>query len=117
MPSPNSRSFTARNRSRGLRVAGFLAAAGLIAGCRPPPKPVEKSSVAAEKAEAPPVETINALAAQLAGARIDAAKVKLEQQRPDEALALLVSALKADPASGEARALAETILKETVWNL
>ena len=58
-----------------------------------------------------------ALVSQLADARIDSAKVKLEQHRPDEALALLVSALKTDPASQEARDMAEAILRETVWNL
>ena len=43
--------------------------------------------------------------------------MKLEQKRPAEALALVISALKASPASREARSMAETILKETVWNL
>ena len=52
------------------------------------------------------------LATQLAAARIDAAKGKTA----DEALALLVSALTADPANEEARAAAEKILTETVWN-
>ena len=58
-----------------------------------------------------------ALVSQLANARTDAAKVKLEQNRPDEALAMLVSALKTHPASQEARDMAEAILRETVWNL
>lgn len=57
------------------------------------------------------------LAAELAGARIDVAKTKLEQKRPGEALSLLVTAIKADPASTEARSLVESILLDTVWNL
>ena len=56
------------------------------------------------------------LATQLAGARIDQARIKLDQKRPGEALALLVSTLKADPSSLEAKVLMETILEETVWN-
>ncbi len=69
-------------------------------------------------AETAPAAVIGTdLVSQLADARIDAAKARLEQKRPDEALALLVSALKADPTSREARALVETILRETVWNL
>lgn len=111
MPSHIPQSITARNRNGGLHLAGWLAATAVISGCKPPPKPVEKSV-------APPVTVIApAIVSQLADARIDAAKVKLEQQRPDEALALLVSALKADPASEEARAQVESILRETVWNL
>lgn len=110
MPSPTSRSIPARNRNQGIRLAGLLAAAAVATGCKPPPKPVEKPAA--------PVTVIeSALVSQLADARIDAAKARLGQQRPDEALALLVSALEADPASLEARDLAETILRETVWNL
>ncbi|MES2923621.1 MAG: hypothetical protein V4819_18845 [Verrucomicrobiota bacterium] len=110
MPSQTFRSFTARNRNRGLRLAALLAAGVALSGCKPPPKPVEKAAA--------PVPVIDpAIVSQLADARIDAAKAKLEQQRPDEALALLVSALKADPASREARDMAATILRETVWNL
>jgi len=93
-----------------MRLAGMLTAAAAITGCKPPPKPV--------KQVAAPMSVIEpAIVSQLADARIDAAKVKLEQQRPDEALALLVSALKADPASEEATSLAATILSETAWNL
>ena len=88
----------------------MLAVATVVTGCKPPPKPVEKP--AAQVTAIDP-----ALVSQLADARIDAAKAKLGQKRPDEALALLVSALKADPASREARDLTVTILRETVWNL
>ena len=74
----------------------------LLTGCKPPAK---SSS-----------ETVDKLFSQLAGARIDAARTQLDLKRPDAALALLVSALQAEPSSQEARDLAESILKETVWN-
>ncbi len=74
----------------------------LLTGCKPPAK---SSS-----------ETVDELFSQLAGARIDAARTQLDLKRPDAALALLVSALQAEPSSQEARDLAESILKETVWN-
>ena len=74
----------------------------LLTGCKPPTK---SSS-----------ETVDELVSQLAGARIDAARTQLDLKRPDAALALLVSALQAEPSSQEARDLAESILKETVWN-
>ncbi len=105
MPSQNSRSSTARFRSC---VILPLVLGGLIQGCKPPPKPVMAN---------PAVVIEPALVSQLADARIDAAKAKLEQRRPDEALALLISALKTYPAAQEARDMAETILRETVWNL
>ena len=109
MPSLNCRLFTAQNCDRRLCLVGLLALGSVITACKPAAKPVAKA--------APVVVLDTKLLSQLADARIDAAKAKLAQKRPDEALALLVSALKADPASQEARALAETILKETVWNL
>ena len=74
----------------------------LLTGCKPPAK---SSS-----------ETVDKLFSQLAGARIDAARTQLDLKRPDAALALLVSALQAERSSQEARDLAESILKETVWN-
>lgn len=80
----------------------------------PPPGPSTATRTAPAPAEIPPASE---LLLQLAGARIDAAKEKLAEKHPGEALPLLVSALKADPASEEARALAETILKETTWNV
>ncbi|MES2658367.1 MAG: tetratricopeptide repeat protein [Verrucomicrobiota bacterium] len=89
-------------------MASLLGLAVTGPGCKPQ----------AKQAVTPPVaiEEKNELIAQLADARIDQAKTKLDQKRPGEALVLLVSALKADPASEEARTLAETILKDTVWN-
>ena len=102
MPGQTIRSSTVRGRSRWGFVVSLLVLVALVPNCKPSGKPARAS--------------VGELVSQLAGARIDAAKSQLEQKRPDEALALLVSALKAEPASQEARDLAETILKETVWN-
>ncbi len=102
MPGHTPRSSTVRRRIGWGFVVPLLVLGALVSNC----KPREKSARA----------SVVELVSQLAGARIDAARTKLEQRRPDEALALLVSALKAEPASQEARDLAETILKETVWN-
>jgi tetratricopeptide (TPR) repeat protein len=64
-----------------------------------------------------PVSQIKAIyLRQLADARIDTAKAILGQNRPDEALSLLVTALKDDLTSGEALAMADMILSETTWN-
>ena len=111
MRSPVFRFIIPRNRSRGALLLS-LALVGGMAGCKPPVTKVEKTGAVVEPAK----ETKVDLVSQLAAARIDAARSKLARHRPDEALALLVSALKAAPASEEARALAETILGETVWN-
>jgi hypothetical protein len=81
----------------------------LFSACKPP---VETRKAAHAPAGNPPD-----LSSQLAAARTDAAAGKLAQKRPDQALALLVSALKADAASNEARILAETILRQTRWNI
>ena len=105
MPGQINRSSTARHLSRTGLFLTLLA----FAGCKPRETPVSKATSVAMP--------VTDLAAELAGARIDGAKTKLEQKRPDEALALLISALKADPASAEGRAMLETILSKTVWNL
>ncbi len=110
MSSPSGRAVTARNRGRRLGSALIFAAAAVVSGCKPPPPS------AANDASASAVPAVPALVAQLAGARIDAAKSRLESRRPDEALALLTEALRADPASAEARELAGKILAETQWN-
>ncbi len=89
-------------------IVPLLALAAMLAGCKPPARTVEKPAAAPLVRSEP--------GTQLANARVDAAKAKLELKRPDEALALLVSALKIDSGSEEARGLAEMILKETVWN-
>jgi tetratricopeptide (TPR) repeat protein len=112
MPGQSRPSSTARSRSRWQVFVPFFAPALFLAACKPSEKSVEKSKTA------PPLESpLTQLATELAGARIDVAKTKLEQKRPDEALSLLVTAIKADPTSEEARTLVENILLDTVWNL
>ncbi len=81
----------------------LMAALLVLSGCEKSPPPNT------------PVAT-NDLAQQLAQARVEQATNKLDQQQPAEALALLVSALKSDPASETARTLAAEILSKTVWN-
>ena len=111
MPSSNPPSLAARNRRVSVVLFTLLGLAAITSGCKPSAKPSIKSELK------PATEIIPELTSQLAGARIDAAKTKLEQRRPDEALPLLVSALKAEPASAEARSIVEKILLETTWNL
>src|SRR6478735_267504 len=105
-----------RNRRHQTWRVSLLALGPLAAGCKPSTKPAEKSPPALTTAPiSPPVLTEDRdLLEQLTAARLDAVKSKQEQHHPHEALALLVSALHADPASGETRAMAESILKETV---
>lgn len=116
MPGQSRPSSTARSRSRRLVLASFLAPVILVGACKPSEKSTEKPAEKS-KTSAPAQSPVTQLASELAGARIDMAKTKLDQKRPDEALALLVTATKADPASEEARALVEGILLDTVWNL
>ena len=68
-----------------------------------------------EVAIAPP-SRVPGLETKLAETRVETALAKLEQSRPDEALALLVTALRADPKAADARQLAERILRETTWH-
>lgn len=113
MAAPSPRSSVAREiRVRGRNVAAWLAAALALSACKPPPETTKSPPPPAPI----PRESAPELASRLAGAWIDAAKAKLTQLRPDEALGLLVAALRADPASEEARNLAATILAETSWN-
>jgi tetratricopeptide (TPR) repeat protein len=58
----------------------------------------------------------NPLASQLSGARLDAAKTALERNRRDEALLLLVSALKTHPGHADALQTIRTLLAETRWH-
>ena len=85
-------------------LGGLLVAVGLLLWIRQPgqaPQP------------AVPPEWI----ARLTGTRIETAMANLDQGRPDEALALLASALKDDPAAAAALALVEKILLETTWHV
>ncbi|HSP42533.1 MAG TPA: hypothetical protein VLO11_06665 [Luteolibacter sp.] len=67
--------------------------------------------VAGEVSSLPP-----RMAEKLAGTWTEAARIRLEQGRPAEALALLVSALRTDPQTEEARVLAEDVLSQTIWH-
>lgn len=55
--------------------------------------------------------------AQLATARVELASTRLAANAPDEALALVVTALAADPQSAEARAMVRDLLTTTRWHL
>jgi tetratricopeptide (TPR) repeat protein len=57
-----------------------------------------------------------AMAEKLAGTWTEAARIRLEQGRPAETLALLAVALRTDPRAEESRALAVDVLAETVWH-
>ncbi len=105
--------LTARSRDRWPRFAAALAVAALVSGCKPESKTT--TAVPEEAASEISVAT-RELSAQLAAARVDQARERLNEKLPNEALALLVSALRADPASHEALEMAAKILGETVWN-
>ena len=108
MPRKKDHTIGAR-RYRGTWVLlfGLLALATVVRQSSPPVITLEEP--------VPEIET--PFLSLLADARTDTAKLKLQHQRPDEALALLVSALKGNPAAEEARTLAGTIFAETRWNL
>lgn len=99
--------FKVKTHGAWVLLVGLITLAVMIQQSKPPPLTLEPA----------PQTTDTSFPTQLAGARIDTAKLKLEQNRPDEALALLISALKEDSASTEARNLVESILNETIWNL
>ena len=101
--------FGGRSRIVLLVVTGLLVVGAVFQELRPPTVTVESQASSTAVVE-------TAFLTQLADARIDTAKVKLEQNRPDEALPLLVSALKGDPGSKEARELVGVILGETTWS-
>jgi len=61
-------------------------------------------------------QTLPAVVAKLAATRTETAEVKLDQGRPGEALAILVTALREDPSAENARIVAERILRDTVWH-
>jgi tetratricopeptide (TPR) repeat protein len=108
MPRKSDHTIGARrHRGTWILLAGLMAFMVVVRVSSPPTVTLEKPT---QKVE-------TAFLTQLADARIDTAKLKLEQNRPDEALVLLVSALKSDPASMEAPTLTETLLGETTWNL
>jgi len=108
MAQQAGRSSIGQRSSRRLFLVAKCAVILIVAACKP-------SDASRETTHASP-EDLPDPASRLAAARTDAAAEKLAQKRPDEALLLLVSALKADTRFHEAHALAGTILKQTVWN-
>ncbi len=112
MSSPSGEPESLRSRHRWTLLALCAGISVIAGGCKPAEKSVNLAT-----GEPPPISEAEAeLIAQLAAARVDQARVLMDQKRPGEALALLVAAIKGHPASTEARSLAETILAETVWN-
>jgi tetratricopeptide (TPR) repeat protein len=107
MPRKTNDLFKVKSHGTWVLLAGLITLAVVVQESKPPPVALETA----------PQTTDTSFLTQLAGARIDTAKLKLEQNRPDEALALLISALKEDASSTEARNLVESILNETIWNL
>jgi hypothetical protein len=105
MPGPPNQSPTAKSRRPRALAACILAVCAVTPACDSPPG-AAKSRLTRQAADSP-----------LAGARIDLAKNRLAGNAPDEALALLVSALAADPSSAEARVMAGEILGKTRWHL
>lgn len=94
---------------RRLWLFSKYAVIAAVVACKPP-------KAAEQKPDPTPAGSEN-LASRLAIAQTDAAAVKHRENRPDEALSLLVSALQTAPDSAAGYALAETILKQTRWNL
>ncbi len=90
-----------------MAAAACGCACWLFSACDPGRPPKRQGGVADPKT----------LASGLAEARLRLAAIALERSSPDEALALLVAALEADPSSRQALEMAHRILCETRWNL
>lgn len=83
-----------------------LALCALTTACDPP-----------HAVRKPAAARVVELGPQLAAARLDLAASRLAAHAPDEALALVVSALEADPQAAGAGAMAGDILTKTRWHL
>lgn len=117
MHGPVVQSLDSRKRRRRIFVAGLIAFAALMfPETHPPAEPIKAVVRQDIPASPSPPATPAPLAVLLADTRADAAKAKLDQHQPGEALAMLVSALKADPECSVARDLAREILTKTTWN-
>ncbi len=114
MPSPRSRLKAARSRSRGKPAATLLACALGLFSCKPEDKPAGKLTVTPAAKSISAADT--ALRRQLAAARIDNAMAEINASRPERAVPLLIAALKADPASEEARGKLEELFSKTTWS-
>ncbi len=106
MPGPSNQSSTPKHRRPRTLAACILAVCAVTPACDSPPGAAKSRLAQPATADSP-----------LANARIDLAQNRLTANAPDEALALLVSALAADPSSAEARMMAVDILANTRWHL
>jgi hypothetical protein len=94
-----------RRCHRAAATCGILLCA-LTPACDPPARSSKPRSARFTESNTP-----------LAAARIDLAKSRFTANAADEALALLVSALEANPKSAEARAMAGGLLANSRWHL
>jgi len=104
MPGKSHQSAAAHHRRHAAAVSGICLLCALTPACDSP-------------RSKPPAAKTAAANALLAAARIELASSRFAANAPDEALALLVSALAADPQSAEARTMASEILCATRWHL
>ena len=107
MPGKPHQSAAVKRRRDAAAVSGALLLCAFTPACDSP----------RTTSSQPPAATTAAANAQLAAARIDLASSRLAANAPDEALALVVAALQADPQSAEATAMASDILFATRWHL
>ena len=106
MPGQIHQSSATNHRRYCAAVTCGLLLGALTPACDSPPRTAAK-----------PPGARPAAAALLAAARIDLAASRLAANAPEEALALVISALQADPQSAAARAMAGDILSATCWHL
>jgi len=105
------------SRCLSLLLLPLIPLALALSSCDKKP-PAPSASTPAAPAQASPASPVGLpLARQLAAARLEVAKTCLEKNSQDEALALLVSACKADPTFTAATTLMRQLLAETVWNI
>lgn len=120
MPSATDRFSPAATGCRWVAVA--LACAALAAcGRKAREEPADGAPQAAVESavgEAHPGGlAVSEVSRQLASARVEAARLRLQAGAPDEALALLAAALEVDPGNAEAAADFRQVLAVTLWNL
>lgn len=96
------------------RALWLLAAFLTLSACE---KNHPAQPAAAPVAAMPAPVTVSPLARQLAAARLEVANTCIEKNAQDEALALLVSACKADPTYAAASSLMRQLFAQTVWNI
>ena len=117
MPGKSHQPSTATNRRhRSVGAACILAAiSSLVPACdsrKSAAKP-DDASPAAKPATNQPARAIP----ELTAARLELAATRMATDAPDEALAMVVAALEADPESARAAAMARDILTKTRWHV